>query len=581
VIERTGGVPLFVEELTRAILESGSAQLSAREIPATLHDSLLARLDRVGPAKEVAQVGAVIGGEFSYELLRAVHPMAETELQAALRKLTDAELLYVQGIVPDVTYQFKHALIRDAAYEALLRSRRRELHGQVAVSIDEKFPALKQEHPELLARHWTEAGETERAIAEWQRAGKAAEARNAFIEAAESYRQAIALVKLLPESAERDFREMELAQLIVQPLIFTASYSAPESIQAMEHAAALAEKSGSLKQLVDLMILRGTTYIVASNFQASATLADRALELALREGSPVSIGRARALQINWRYWVGDLAGVEEHFMAGLKCFEHPDLVGLPFGAVYAFGLASWNAWLLGHADVARTREARCLTAVANCSPHLRAAAAFYAAVLWNYLGEYKQAQTLAMQALELSEQHQFTYTVAIAQGALGNALSRLGRTAEGIALIRRGIAGMLEIGTRVSIPAHTAHLAAALERQGDIVEALKKVEEALQLNPDQLFYRPEIFRLRGEFRLKQGQPELAEADFQESLKLARRMGARAWELRTTMSLARLLASQSHGEQARAILAEIYNWFTEGFDTADLKDAKLLLDELSP
>jgi class 3 adenylate cyclase len=330
VIERTGGVPLFVEELTRAILESNNAKLGTHEIPVTLHGSLMARLDRLGPAKEVIQVGAVIGAEFSYQLLHAVHPLPEAELQAALRQLTEAELLYVQGIVPDANYQFKHALIRDAAYEALLKSRRRELHRQVALTIDEKFPTLKEAHPEVLARHWAEAGETERAIAEWQRAGKAADGRSAFIEAAESYRQAIALVKLLPESAERDFREMELAQSIVSPLIFSLGYSAPETIRAIEHAAVLAEKSGSLKQLVDLMISRGTTYNAAGNFQAGATLADRALELALREGSPVSIGRARALQMYWRYCVGDLAGVEEHFMAGLKCFEHPRLCAASF-----------------------------------------------------------------------------------------------------------------------------------------------------------------------------------------------------------------------------------------------------------
>jgi class 3 adenylate cyclase len=186
VIERTGGVPLFVEELTRVVLESGSAKLAGREIPVTLHDSLMARLDRLGPAKEVIQIGAVIGGEFSYELLRAVHPIAERELQAVLGKLTDAELLYVRGIAPDTTYQFKHALIHDAAYKALLKSRRRELHRQVALAIDEKFPALKEAQPEVLARHWTEAGESEHAVTEWQMAGKAAHARNAFSEALES-----------------------------------------------------------------------------------------------------------------------------------------------------------------------------------------------------------------------------------------------------------------------------------------------------------------------------------------------------------------------------------------------------------
>ena len=218
VVERTGGVPLFVEELTRAVLESGDAKLTGREIPVTLHDSLMARLDRLGPAKEVIQIGAVIGSEFSYELLHAVHPIAEEDLQRALRKLADAELLYVRGIAPDATYQFKHALIRDAAYEALLKSRRKELHRLVARTIDEKFPALKEAHPEVLARHWTEAGETEPAIAEWSRAGKAAEARNAFREALESYQQALALLNLLPESPERDLRELELRQSVVRML---------------------------------------------------------------------------------------------------------------------------------------------------------------------------------------------------------------------------------------------------------------------------------------------------------------------------------------------------------------------------
>ena len=167
MVERTGGVPLFVEELTRAVLESGDAKITGREIPVTLHDSLMARLDRLGPAKEVAQVGSVIGSEFSYELLHAVHPLAEEDLQGALRKLADAELIYVRGIPPEANYTFKHALIRDAAYEALLRSRRKDLHRLVARTIDEKFIALKDAQPEVLARHWTEAGEINPAITEW------------------------------------------------------------------------------------------------------------------------------------------------------------------------------------------------------------------------------------------------------------------------------------------------------------------------------------------------------------------------------------------------------------------------------
>jgi class 3 adenylate cyclase len=359
VVERTGGVPLFVEELTRAALESGNEKLTGREIPVTLHDSLMARLDRLGSAKEVIQIGAVIGGEFSYELLRAVHPMAEGELQAALAKLTDAELLYVRGIAPDAAYQFKHALIRDAAYEALLKSRRRELHRQVALTIGEKLPALKEAHPEVLARHWSEAGETQPAIAEWHRAGKAAEARNAFREAVESYRQAIALLKLLPESPERELRELELKQSMLLPLMRDIGFSAPETIDAIEQTAVLVEKSGNLEQLIKLMGSQWNAHFFAGNLQAAGALADRELELALREGSPVSIGVAHDHQIRVRYFVGDLMGAEDHFRAGLKFFEHPDFLQLnDLGVPLAFGQGSWVAWTLGRPDVAREREAR-------------------------------------------------------------------------------------------------------------------------------------------------------------------------------------------------------------------------------
>jgi predicted ATPase len=206
------------------VLESSNAKLTEREIPVTLHDSLMARLDRLGPAKEVSQVGAVIGSEFSYELLHAVHPLTEAALQGALRRLADAELIYVHGIPPEANYTFKHALIRDAAYEALLKSRRRDLHRLVARTINEQFTALKEAHPEVLARHWTEAGETEPAIAEWSRAGEAARARNAFSEALESYQNAAAVLNLLHESPERDLRELDLTQLVSEMLYITRGY---------------------------------------------------------------------------------------------------------------------------------------------------------------------------------------------------------------------------------------------------------------------------------------------------------------------------------------------------------------------
>ena len=288
LVERTGGIPLFVEELTRAVLERGNAKLTKHEIPVTLHDSLMARLDRLGPAKEVLQIGAVIGSEFSYELLHAVYPLAEEDLQGALRKLADAELIYARGIPPEASYTFKHALIRDAAYEALLRSRRKELHRLVARTIDEKFSALKEAHPEVLAHHWAEAGETEPAISEWSKAGKVAEARNAFSEALESYQQALALLNLLPESSERDLRELELRQSVDQTLYVTKGYAAPETTAATERAAALAEKSGNLGQLVNSATSRSLNALVSGALSAAGSdLLDQSLEFALRQGSPM------------------------------------------------------------------------------------------------------------------------------------------------------------------------------------------------------------------------------------------------------------------------------------------------------
>ena len=580
VVERTGGVPLFVEELTRAVLESGNATLTGHEIPVTLHDSLMARLDRLGPAKEVVQVGAVIGSEFSYELLQAVHPIAEEGLQGSLRKLADAELIYVRGIPPEASYTFKHALIRDTAYEALLKSRRKDLHRLVASTIDEKFPALKEAHPEVLARHWTEAGESKPAIAEWSRAGKAAEARNAFREALESYQRALALLNLLPESSERDLRELEFRQSVHGVLWLARGPSEPETIDATERAASLAEKSGNRAQLVNWMITRGNTALDSGDLPAAGTHADQALELALREGSPGSLGGAHALQMTARYYLGDLAGAEKHFTAGLAFFDDLSFRQARGASVGRFGFPSLNAWMLGRADVARERMARAIAAAKGNNPFDVAHSGYWAVRLHVYLREYEKAETLAARALELSEKHQFKLLAALSRVGLGEARAQLGRATEGIGLISQGIAGLLEIGSRLGVSRLTAVLAEAQERDGAIVEALETVEQALQANPDELVYRPETLRLRGELRLEQRQTELAEADFRDAIELAQKMGAKAWELRATMSLARLLAKQGRRDEARTMLAEIYSWFTEGFDTADLKDAKALLDELS-
>ena len=278
--------------------------------------------------------------------------------------LADAELLYVRGIAPDATYRFKHALIRDAAYEALLKSRRKDLHRLVAHTISEKFTALKETQPEVLARHWTEAGETEQAIAQWSKAGKAAEARNAFLEAQESYQQALALLNLLPESPERDLRELQLRQSLVSMLHMTRGWAAPETVEAAERVGALAEKSGDLRRLVGSMFRRCFHACVAGDLSIAAALADEALELGLREGNPSLMASLHMMQLVVRFYLGDLAGAENHFTAGLKLFDDPVFRQNPAGGCYpVFGWASSNAWILGRADVARERIAKMRAAV--------------------------------------------------------------------------------------------------------------------------------------------------------------------------------------------------------------------------
>jgi len=578
VVERTSGVPLFVEELTRAVLESGVAKLTGREIPVTLHDSLMARLDRLGSAKELLQIGAVIGSEFSYELLRAVALMPEERLQHALLNLTDAELLYVRGIAPDATYMFKHALIRDAAYEALLKSRRKELHRLVAKTIDERFPALKEAQPELLARHWTEAGEIELAITEWSRAGTAAEAENAFKEAQESYQQTLALIELLPETPQRDLRELGLRQSVVRMLFITRGYSAPESIEAADRAVTLAEKTGNLRQLINLILSRGFTAVIGGDLLNGTALADRALELAAGETSPSVLGRVHLLQMMARYYRGDLIGAEHHFEAGLGSFEHPAFQRIPGVAIAAFNYATWTAWTQGRSNIARERMELMMAAANRNNPYDVVFSGRFAAETKLRMREYADAERLASQVLDLAEKHQFVEMAATARCILGVARVQLGSPAEGGLLIEQGNATLLEVGERW----WTGWVAIAQASAGALGDALETMERTLASGLTRgLVNRPEDIRFFGELRLKLGQTKAAEADFHEAIALAQEIGAKAWELRATTSLARLLRDSGHRDEARTKLANIYNWFTEGFDSPDLKDAKELLDELAP
>jgi tetratricopeptide (TPR) repeat protein len=431
----------------------------------------------------------------------------------------------------------------------VLSERRKLVHERAAAAIEGLGPGRVEDQLMEVAHHYSRSGNVGKAVEYLGRAGHRAAQQAAHGEAVDYLTRALDLLPQLPESVERTRQELELGQHLVAMLGVTRGYVAPETIEVTQRVAALAEKSGTLMQLVNSVDSRHTIALVSGDIAAASALADQALDLAVREGSPASLGLAHFLQLQTRYYRGDLAVVEEHFTTGLAFFDAPGFRQLPGVAVMTFGYASWNAWLLGRTDVARDRGAQAMAAADTNNP----------------------------------------FDLAWSRVALGQARAHLGRATEGVALIRQGIAGLLEIGFRLGITYYTGALAEAQACAGAVGDALATVEQALQANPGELYWRPENLRLRGALRLTQGQTELAAPDFREAIALARRLGAKALELRATVSLVRLLDQQGHRDEARTMLAQIYDSFTDtsagglrsagGFDTVDLKEAKALLEEL--
>ena len=578
VILRTDGVPLFAEELTRLMLE-GDGRTRTHEIPATLLDSLGARLDRLGQAKEVAQLAAVLGREFSYELFRAIAPMPEDALQGALVQLADAELIYARGIPPDASYQFKHALIQDAAYETLLKSTRRELHARIAQTMTSKFPVLADEQPQVLARHWTEAGEAELALAAWLKAAATAHTRHAFKEAEGDYRQALAMLGTLPDTPERDARELEIASAFIGVLHVTKGLGSPEAVALAARCRALAEKGGNVGQHLAALFRTWRVIWVTGEYHDALLLADEMFDLARRDGNDAYLGMAHIPQFITRTLVGDLIEAEKHFLEWQKIWRagrhaQKELV------VLALCWAGFCAWALGRLDTARDRLAEANAyARDNKNPYDVTTAKMYESLLQVSLREPVRAEEAAMMSISVSEELGFQQTAPVARAYLGWARVQLGKMEEGIAMIHESIVRLRELGTRIGDTHYHNLLAESLTAAGADSDALAVLAEALVANPEERLFRPECLLWRGELQRKLGQEEKAEADFREAITLARALSAITFELRATVKLARML--QMHGEAAagRELLAPLYASFTEGFDSVDLKEAKALLDQL--
>jgi class 3 adenylate cyclase/tetratricopeptide (TPR) repeat protein len=587
IVERADGVPLFVEELTRAVIEAGpggealagAAPLPSSGVPPALHASLVARLDRLGPAaREIAQIGAVLGREFPYELIARMAPQrAEADLQAALGGLTAAGLLFCRGVAPRSSYLFKHALIQDAAYETLLRARRQELHRTAAQTIAAEFPALAEAQLELIARHWSEAGDAERAFAAWRKAGDVARSRNAFGEAHAAYRHALDRLAVTPPSPQRDATELELLMATSQMIGAIQGYTSSDRVEINARAEALAAKTGNLDHLAEQIYGSWTAVVIAGKHPSAMALADRLLNVARRNGGAFTRGLATMAQSMTRYYIGDLPAAEEHFVLG-EAFLSDRGLRRNFVATRTISIAGWNAWTMGRANEARVRMRRAVATIED-DAYARAEVQRLSSWLHAMLRDPEQAAILAAHTIATADGHGFRDIGWRARISHGWAQAQLGHPDEGANPIREALAVYRANGSLLGVPTYLTWLAEAQALGGALADGLQTLDEALTINPDERNWRPETLRLRGDIRRRLGEAEPAEADFHDAIALARQMSAKAWELRAATSLARLWRDQGKRAEARGLLAPVYGWFTEGFDTADLKDAKALLDEL--
>jgi len=597
IVERTDGVPLFVEELTKAVLESAAqgdrvsavlatTSLAAQSVPATLHASLIARLDRIGPtAKEIAQIGAVLGREFSYELIEPVAQRPEKELQAALDQLGDSGLLFCRGIPPHASYLFKHALVQDAAYGTLLRARRQELHARVATALEQHFADLVERQPEILAHHLTAAGEAERAVDQWLKAGQYAAARLAHLEAIRHFDRGLATLALLQEGPARDGRETEL-QLARGLSLFTAKgFISAEAAEAYARARELAERRGDAHQLFTAVFGLWQSTTSAGRILDCRGLSDRLQRLTADNAD--SELRLQAHHSAWttHLFAGRPAAAREHCNEGRRLYNperhqhHRLLYGGHDPGVCAGYVGAQVNWLLGYPERALAIGNESLVLAERIAhPFSLHIAQVFNAMLHLDRGEPE----LALEGLHAAEAlaAEQRLGLVIAPGFLrGAALMAEGAFDDAIARLREGLAGRLGA---MFAPYGRARLAEALTRQSNHEAALATVREALeeQERTGQRRWEPELHRVEGAAQQGLNRIEEAQSALEAALRIARCQQAKSYELRAATSLARLWGEQGRRAEARELLAPVYSWFTEGSDTADLKEAKALLYELA-
>jgi predicted ATPase len=584
IVNRTDGVPLFIEELTKSVLESGVPLVG---IPITLHDSLMARLDRLASVRLVAQIGAAIGRQFPYVLLHAVSRLPEDELRAALARLVASELVLQRGSVSEAVYTFKHALVQDAVHGSLLRSTRQQLHAQIAEALETHSPDLMDSQPDLFAQHYAEAGLVEKSVAYWGKAGHRSVARSAMAEAAAQFQRGVDQLALLPDTPERQRQELELHISLAAVLIAVRGPAALETGKAHARARALWEKLGSPPEFFRVPYGQSLYHLHRAEFDRALRLDEHFLRLSRQREDSAGLVLGHYSTGRTLMFAGRFASSRSHLEEAIALYDPISHSSLGHQAgihprVGSRATLAIGVLCIGYPDQALAQSGAAITEARKLAhPPSLAMSLDNSARLLTLVGDSAALSEPVDQLVALAIDQGFPFWRALATIYRGWAMVKNGDVAEGMSFLHSGSTASRAAGAELWVPSHIALLAVACEIAGKIEEALALLDDALCIveSTGGRWLAAELNRHKGLLLLRQGHPEAAEQLYCEALRIAEEQEAKLWELRAAVNIARLRRDQARHAEARDVLAPVYGWFTEGFDTPDLKEARALLDEL--
>jgi predicted ATPase/class 3 adenylate cyclase len=600
IVAKTEGVPFFIEEFIRSLkdlkmIERGdnefllSKNVEEITLPSTIHDVVMTRVDSLPKvSREILQMGSVIGREFEYDLIKQTMDLRETDLLSHISFLKDSELVYERGVYPQLTYIFKHALIQDICFQAILKSIRREYHRKIAHVMEQYFPAIDEEHPEILGHHLTEAGLTEQAIPYWQKASEIAIRRSANLEAIDHLNKALEIIEGLPDKSTYLQPELELQITLGSALMAVKGYSASEVGKAYARARELCQQVGESPQL--FAILRGLWgfYIVRDEIQTAHELGQQCLALVERAKKPA--------HLLWAYFMlgmtllhfGEFASAREYLEKGISLYDiqkRRSNRALQDPGVACLSYTSLALWFLGYPDQALKKSDEALRLAHKLShPFSTAYALNIASIVFQLGRNVQETQKHAEAAITLCTEHGIPYWLAYGPILRGWALSEKGKREEGMRQTRQGLAAYGDTGAVLGRPYFLSMLVEAYAQNKQAREGLTVLDEALAIVDEtkECWVEAELYRLKGKLLLQITSDNYPEAEdcFHKAIAVARRQNAKSLELKAAMSLSCLWHKQGKKTAARQMLEEVYGWFTEGFDAPELKEAKDLLNEFA-